>query len=269
MDAEEIRARCERNTGWKCTLGCTTKCHKAALDRKLARARRERKNRAKALADGVAAKIEAIGAEINAKVRSESSRAVAMAVAKRMLKRTPKALAEEKHGYDGKRPQIRSVKFGLYQQHMVNTATRKVAELRRRDDSWSQGMEQAAVKIEHDWRMVHEPSVRGQAIKEFVDGAGHDVDPNIPILQAKARLAEARAAIGDMAFNLIVMVFIKGDSIDSVANLLKSQHRAVAEMTKEALNALAIHYRFERSHLSHRRLAAMEQEIATWLKPMK
>lgn len=263
-----IKAKCERDTGWKCTLGCTTACHKTELDKKIAKSRRGRRDNAKQAADRIAAKVQNFGADMKAKAREASAQDVARRGADKIRNNGTKGHVD-KHGYDGQPPTIRTMKLGQFDQHQINTSSRKVAELRRRDDSWSVDMEMAAVKFEHDWRLVNEAAVRGQAIKEYVDGAGHGVDPNAPVIRAHERLKAAQNAIGDMAFNLIVSVFVKGDSVDSVARLLKSQHRAVAEMTKEALNSLAIHYGYARSHLSQRRLAALEESIRQWLKSTK
>lgn len=251
------RARCHQETGWECSLGCGVRCKKRALARGLAKTRRGRRIVAQQHADRYAARVEALAAE---QKRAQDT-ASAPPPARRKSKR-----AADPQGYDGQSPVLKRMRFGRHETAIVNTATRKVAELRRRDDSWSEDMERAAVKFEHDWRMVNEPAVRGQAIKEFVDGGGHGIDPNLPIIEAGERLNEARQVLGEYSFNLLVIIFVIGDPIHQVTKLGMPQHRVVSDMAKEALNSLAIHYGFTRSHLSNRRLEAMEIRIASWLK---
>lgn len=261
---EEIKARCEANTGWQCTLGCTVKCRKIELDKKLGRSRRGRVDAAKENADRYAARIEALGRQLNEQALRESERAAAQKMAVRILKKRHKALQEEKHGYDGQKPVIRHMKVAGIHGVMVDTAVRKVAEMRRRDDSFTEDMEKAAIKLEHDWRLVHDAAIRGQAIKEFVDGSGHDVDPNIPAMEANARLDEARGAIGDSAFTLLVLVFVKGEPVREIGKLTKLSHSTITDMAKEALNSLGIHYGYVRSHLSQKRLTAMQERLDQW-----
>ena len=267
--ADEIKAKCEAATGWKCTLGCTRKCKKAELDKQLVNGRRRKRAVAKANADRYAAKVEALGAEINRAKRENDSRLVAQQVAMRILKKKPKALQDEKHGYDGQRPVVRNMKVQGAHGVMVNVATRGVAEMRRRDDSFTEDMEKAAIKLEHDWRLVNEPALRGQAMKEFVDGAGHGVDPNIPVMEAGARLKAAEGALGPHGFSLLVLIFVKGDPVREIAKGTKESHQTISSMAKEALNVLAIHYGFVRSHLSQRRLNVMQERIEQWRRTIR